>query len=241
MGTFAPQGSIAGVGVPCRPGCELGCSMHTSQSSRSFPVCCLCKCQWWPPSPCSDTVLGPSWCRPPQLHTLLSSGSLCLSGELCCGARGATVCAGVVPAPVRALIFHPCEHQDGCLARSEQTLSLTAMHLATAAFALVWSCSAEQEGPRWVLSLDLGLQWGCCRKPAKVLGHFNLLPLPCWGSKHVCAFRKSSLGFWQPRCQSPWPSNLLKGTFPPSLGPQEWGAQYVVQTPHSPGMISEAV
>ena len=59
---------------------------------------------------------------------LSRTSSLCSSGKLCCGARRATACAGVIPPLARALTFHPCDHQGGCLARSELTLFLTAGH-----------------------------------------------------------------------------------------------------------------
>ena len=74
---------------------------------------------------------------------------------------------------------------------------------------LVWSlllCRAR--GTTVGAQLGLGLHKGSYRKPGKVWGPFSLLPLPRWGSKSVCAFLKSGLGFWQPHCQSHWYSNL---------------------------------
>ena len=54
-----------------------------------------------------------------------------------------------------------------------------ALSSATTDHVLVWSYATEQKGPEWVLSSD--------SKPARVLDSFNLLPLPCFVSKQVCA------------------------------------------------------
>ena len=51
---------------------------------------------------------------------------------------------------------------------------------------LMWSCSMEQVELEWMLDLSWGTCRGRHRKSAGVLGRFNLLPLPCFGSKQTC-------------------------------------------------------
>lgn len=51
---------------------------------------------------------------------------------------------------------------------------------------LMWSCSMEQVELERMLDLSWGTCQGSHRKPAGVLGSFNMLPPPCFGSKQTC-------------------------------------------------------
>lgn len=83
-------------------------------------------------------------------------------------------------------------------------------HLGYRSLCLSMELLCRARGTTVGAQLGLDLHEGSYRKPGKVWGPFNLLPLPRWGSKSVCAFLKSGLGFWQPHCQSHWRSNLLR-------------------------------
>ena len=86
------------------------------------------------------------------------------------------------------------------------------------------------------------MRQGSHGKPARVLGSFNLLTLPCFRSKQacMCSSRAESRFLTTPLSVS-LVFKTSKGTRPPGVKPQAWGTQYVVLTTHSPQKISEPI
>ena len=113
-----------------------------------------------------------------------------------------------------------------------------ALSSARAALALAGSCIREQEGPRHAL----GRSWETAHgKPVSILGSFiRLLPPPCFRRKQVCA---CSSGAESKFLAAPLLFQLVfkqaNGYQLPCTGHQGRGTQYVVQTTHSSGRISQ--
>ena len=101
--------------------------------------------------------------------------------------------------------------------------------LAMEAFAPVWSCTAERQGPEPALRSGWSMHWVGHRKPARVLSSFSVLFLTCFWSRQACILFKGGVHVSYSPTGSPMGFKLVLWEPDPRVG----GTHCVIWTAHS--------